>query len=180
MLNTNVNYEIVGNNNEIFNNIVENAWKEINATTENFKDSDKLLVKNANGEAIGTIEFANYNLGFENTTIENTFSFSKYQSNDVNLIYIDKLAIDKKHRSNIENMKLLMLTVLNYTLSIEPGKKVVFVALIQSKFYKFFKHLTNFKIDELSAPINGEIPILFDLEKNMEIIKSGKWSKINL
>lgn len=173
-------YEVVNKDNSEFNELFLGAWDEIGITPEYLLSSDYLLMKNKYGKAIATVEIAKYDKGFEHEDIENVYKFSQFQNEEVQLIYMDKITIAKSERSKLENILLVMTSIFTHVMTIKNSKKQVIVAFLYPYLYNHLTKILNVKIEKLSEPINGEIPILIDVEKNKELLEDKKWLKINM
>lgn len=169
-------YEVVEKGNKEFMRIFEAAWDEIGITPEWHDNSEWMIVKNDEGKVVATFEMVEYKSEDE-AEVEDIFSFAPWESEDVQLFYVDKLCIDQTERGVVKNMQLLLESLIDYTLRHSDGRKQKIVALIRKRFFRYLNRMLKGTMEQIHEEIDGEIPTLIDFEKNQNVLAKGDWFK---
>lgn len=171
------NYEIVSKKNKTFQDIFEPAWKENNIAYDIHTNSDYLLVKNNKAVIIGTIEMVNYNQGNEHKDVESYFDFKRFQREDIQLFYVDKLCITPSQRGSIKNMHYMISSLVTYSNEHCNGKPFMICAAIRKRFFRYLSLVATGTITQVGEERDGEIPVLIDFsdQLNKKANESNSW-----
>jgi hypothetical protein len=160
----------------IFDSIWIPAWQEKGFELECLLGKvDRYLIKNDEGEYIGTVSFRPYHF---DSTIDDVFPFHQ---NDIlkqhlgHVFEIENLAILKEHRGK-ENLEKILFTVAEYARNHRIQK---YIASLDFLLYRTFKVIYPFSMDALSKKIiykhNSLVPVIINMDQTFLNLERYKW-----